>query len=145
MLYLKNGEWALSPFKVKYKQSNETLEQYTDDKQWWNSFAEKWNHTEIVEFEDVTYSDRQKARLEEIQGTDEGFEYYAGKYVLDGTFPDEFEDAEERMKIHPFRTLQNEKENVSQGQSMTETELESMKQGQKQSDFEIRLMIMEAK
>lgn len=145
MLYLKNGEWALSPFKVKYKQHGETSEQYTDDKQWWKDFAAKWEHTEIIKFKDVTYSKEQKARLVDVQNVKEGYEYYAAQYVLDGTFPDEMEDDEERMKNHPLRMIQIKKENTSQGQSITESEIESMKQGQKQTDFDLRLMLLEAK
>lgn len=145
MLYLKHGEWALSPLKVKYKQHGEVLEQYTNDKQWWLDFAEKWDHTEIIEFKEATYSDEQRARLEEVKDVEEGFEYYAARYALDGIYPNELEVEEERLKKHPLRVLQLQNENVSQGQTITESELESMKQGQAQSDFEIRLMLMEAK
>lgn len=145
MLYLKNGEWALSPFKVKYEQHGEALEQFTHDKQWWIDFAAKWDHTEIIEFEDTSFTVEQKARLEEVKNIDEGFEYYAAQYVLDGTFPDELEDDEERMKNHPLQLLQLEKENTSQGQTITETELESMRHGQKLTDFEIKFMLLEGK
>lgn len=145
MLYLKNGEWALCPYKVKYEQRGEVLEQYTEDKQWWNDFAAKWDHTEIIEFEETSFTDEQKARLEEVKNVAEGFESYVAQYVLDGTFPDELEDEEERMKNHPLRMLQLEKENTSQGQTITETELESMRHGQKLTDFELRIMIMEGK
>lgn len=145
MLYLENGEWALPPYKVIYKQHGETLEKYTHDKKWWNEFAEKWDHTEIVEFEDVTYSGEQTARLEEVKGTKEGFEYFAYRYVVDGLFPNELEDEEEQLTNHPFKTLELEKVDEKQGQKQTDTDIKSMLQGQKQSDFEIRLLTMEAK
>lgn len=142
MLYIKNGEWALSPFKVKYKQHGEALEQFTHDKQWWNDFAAKWEHSEILEFEDVSYSEEQKARLEEVQGIGEGFEYYAARYVLDGTFPDQLE-GEERLLDHPLQLVQRRVEDQSLGQAITQSELEGMMQGQKQSDLEIRVLMLE--
>lgn len=67
MLYRKDGEWHLAPLKVKYKQHGETLEQYTNSKKWWEDFAKKWDHTKIIEFKDVTYSEEQLGRLNEIQ------------------------------------------------------------------------------
>ncbi len=143
MLYLENGEWVLAPYKVKYKQRGEVLEQYTHDKQWWTDFAAKWEHTEILEFEETSFTDEQKARLEEVKNVKEGFESYVAQYVLDGTFPDELEDEKERLKNHPLRLLQLEKENSRQGQTITETELESMRHGQKITDFELKFMLLE--
>lgn len=127
MLYLKNGSWALPPFKVTYKQQGETLEQYTHDKQWWLDFAEHWEHTEILEFVDVTYSPGQLARLAEVQDTKEGFEYYAARYVLDGVFPNQLE-GEEKLENHPFKMLQLEKENKHLGQLATDLDIRLLMQ-----------------
>lgn len=143
MLYLENGKWALPPFKVNYKQHGEDYEKYTHDKKWWKDLAAKWDHTEIIEFESVTYSKEQKERLKEVEDTKEGFEYYAYRYVIDGLFPSELED-EERLMNHPFKVLELKKVDEEQGQKQTDSDIRSMLQGQKQSDFEIRLMIMEA-
>jgi len=143
MLYLKNGEWALCPHKVKYEQRGKVLEQYTHDKKWWIDFADKWDHTKIIEFTEITYTDEQLARLTEIQHIKEGFEYYAACYVLENKFPNELENEEERMDHHPLKSLQIQKENISQGQTITEAEIENMKQGQKQTDFELRLLALE--
>lgn len=142
MLYLKNGEWTLCPYKVIYEQHGETLEQYAHDKQWWLDFADKWAQTEIIEFVEVTYTDEQKARLEEVKNIDEGFEYYASRYVEDGLFPDELE-AEDRLKGHPLKMLQLQKENEKQGQTLTEAEIGSMMQGQQLTEAEIRLLDLE--
>ncbi|HLR58926.1 MAG TPA: hypothetical protein VK094_00410 [Pseudogracilibacillus sp.] len=127
MLYQKNGEWALSPYKVKYRQHGEECEKYTHDKKWWKDFAAKWDHTEILEFEDVTYSDEQKARLEEVKDVKEGFEYYAARYVLDGKFPNQLEP-EERLEDHPLRVLQLEKENKQLGQVTTDLDIRILMQ-----------------
>lgn len=127
MLYRKNGRWALPPFKVIYKQHGETIEQLTHDKQWWLDFAEKWDHTEILEFVDVDYSEEQIARLAEVQNTEEGFEYYATRYVIDGLFPNQLE-GEEKLLNHPFRTLQLEKENKQLGQLATDLDIRLLMQ-----------------
>jgi hypothetical protein len=128
MLEFKNGSWALPPFKVIYKQHGETLEQYTHDKQWWIDFAAQWEHTEILEFVDVTYTEVQLERLEEVQDiTSEGFEYYAARYVLDGIFPDQLE-GEEKIKHHPFKTLQLEKGNKELGQLATDLDIRLLMQ-----------------
>lgn len=127
MLYLKNGSWALSPFKVIYTQHGQTLEQYTHDKQWWLDFAAKWDHTEIVEIVDVTYSEEQMARLAQVQDTKEGFEYYAARYVIEGIFPDQLE-GEEKLENHPFKMLQLEKENKDLGQLATDLDLRLLMQ-----------------
>src|SRR5699024_5431612 len=144
MLCRENGEWALCPFKVTYKQHGEILERYTDDKQWWIDFAAKWDHTEVIVIEDAVCTEEQKARLEEVKDVAEGFEYYASRYVENGTFPNEL-DAEERMKDHPLKNLQLQKENEKQGQTLTDTEIGSMEQGQQLTEVELRLLELEVK
>lgn len=130
MLYREEGKWKLAPFKVIYKQHGQTLEQYTHNKKWWEDFAAKWDHTEIIEFVELNHSAEQLARLEEVQEVEEGFEYYAGRYVIDGVFPDEL-DEEERMLHHPLKTIQLAKENKELGQLAT--------------DLDIRLLMQELK
>lgn len=139
MLYIEDGKWALCPYKVIYEQHGEALEQYTHDKNWWNDFADKWEHTEIIEFKEVEYTTEQKDRLKEISHLGEGFGYLASQYVLNGSFPDELED-EERLDNHPLQNLQRKKENEDLGQMGTKSELEDMDQGQKLTDLELQMM-----
>ena len=84
MLYRKNNEWSIVPFKVKYTERGKEKEQYTHDKQWWLDFAEKWDHIEILEFIDVIPTADQAARVEEIKGIEEGFCAECSEYVETG-------------------------------------------------------------
>ena len=106
MLYRNGNQWDLCPYKVRYTQYGEVLEQYTHDKQWWIDFAEKWEHTNIIEFIDMKYTDEQKARLEEIKNIPEGFGVICSDYVKDGSFPTDWAD-------HPLQLIQLRKENTS--------------------------------
>lgn len=90
--------WELCPYKVKFIQHGEPLEQYTDDKEWWEEFALLWDHTEIISFEDVIYTEEQMKRFEEIMNIPSGFPSTVSNYVKDGTFPEGME--------HPLRNLQ---------------------------------------
>ena len=133
MLYRNQGrEWAICLYKVKYIQHGEELEQYTHDKQWWIDFADRWEHTEIVEFIDVAATDEQLARLEEIKHIPDGFGYECSQYVEFGVFPEGIN--------HPLKTLQTTKENEQQGVSISEREINEIMQGMQISDLEIQLL-----
>lgn len=106
MLYRKGNQWDLCPYKVRYTQYGEVLEQYTHDKQWWIDFADQWEHTRILEFIDMVYTNEQKARLEEIKNISEGFASICSDYVKDGSFPNDWTD-------HPLQLIQLRKENTS--------------------------------
>lgn len=104
MLYRDGNKWSLSPYKVKYIQNGETLEKYTNNKQWWVDFAQQWEHTQIVEFTDVIYTNEQLNRLKEIEDIADGFGDICGNYVEFGVFP--------FSTTHKLRGLQLEKENA---------------------------------
>lgn len=143
MLYIEEGEWKLAPNKVIYEQNGEKMEHYTNDKEWWEDFAAKWDHTEIIEFEDVSWSEEERKRLEEVQDVGEAYGYFVERYVTEGVFPDELEDTEERLRNHPMQILQLKKEDSALGQLATQAELEDITLGQKASDIELRLMALE--
>ncbi|MGK4040967.1 hypothetical protein AB0Y20_01600 [Heyndrickxia oleronia] len=104
MLYRNGNQWDLCPYKVRYTQYGEVLEQYTHDKQWWIDFAVQWKHTTILEFIDMKYTNEQKARLEEIKYIPEGYGDICSDYVIDGSFPTDWVD-------HPLQLIQLRKEN----------------------------------
>ena len=87
MLYFKDGQLNLCPHKVFYTQNGEEYEAYTNDKQWWENFAEQWDHTTINTFEDVVYSEAQVLRFEAIKHNPEGFADVCAMYVETGQFP----------------------------------------------------------
>ena len=146
MLYRKGGEWALCPFLVVYTQHGQEIEQYTHDKQWWLDFAEEWDHTEIQEFQNVEWSDEEKARLEDIKHIPEGFFSDCATYVKTGLFPDEVEveDEEEdggRQNNHPLQLLQRKKEAERLGIEVSEREINEIMQGIQLSEIEIKLLM----
>ena len=72
MLYKDNEGLKLSAKKVRYIQNGEEIEQFvgSEGTQWWIDFANKWEHTNIIEFVDVVYTAEQLARYEEVKAMD---------------------------------------------------------------------------
>ena len=105
MLYYANNEWVLYPHRVVYTQNGETHEQWAlPSKEWWVSFAEKWEHTNIIEFVDVALTAEQIKRFEDLpKEVSEGHREICIDYIINAKFPDGIE--------HPLRNLQLQKEN----------------------------------
>ena len=84
------------PHKVKYIQHGETIEQWAlPDKQWWIDFADKWEHTEIIEFTESELTEGQIQRFEEISNDIlEGFKEDYIHYIFHGLFPEKEPDQE---------------------------------------------------
>lgn len=104
MLYKDNEGLKLSDTKVKYIRDGVELEQFVSNegKRWWLDFAEKWDHTEIIEFINVEYTNEQLLRFEEIKSLDSN-EETLNNYVIEGVFPTENDRG--------LRNLQLQKEN----------------------------------
>ena len=105
MLKKVGSGFELYPYKVKYTQRGEEIEQWAlPSTEWWDDFASKWNHTEIVQFTEITITPEQQARFDEINelGISEGFEDVLVDYILNGFFPEDIK--------HPLRDLQIKKE-----------------------------------
>ena len=90
MLIKTLSGWKLAEHTVRYIQKGEEIEQVVGEegKEWWLDFAEKWEHTQIIEFTDLHYTSEQLTRLEEIQGIGEGYMEACSDYVLNGKIPD---------------------------------------------------------
>lgn len=138
-MLVKNGsKLKLYPWKVKYIQHGEEVEQWAlPSKQWWIDFANKWEHTEIIEFVEVELIEEQLARVADIEEIpiDEGFREMCIEYIFDGVFPAGVE--------HPLRQLQVQKENQEQGIELSEREIREIIQGQQMSGLEIRILTLE--
>src|SRR5699024_9838747 len=143
MLQIVNGELKFPLHKVVYKQHGKDYEDYTNDKEWWEDFAEKWKHTEIIEFATPEFTQEQHRRLEEVKHLGEAYAHFAEEYVLNGLFPNQVENVEERVINHPLKELQLQKEGEQLGQYVTQVEIDSMMQGQNQSEVELRLLLLE--
>jgi hypothetical protein len=85
MLYQKNNELILSDKKVTYTERGETKEKYIglEGEQWWNDIATKHEHINIVEITEVTYTNEQLARYEEVKTLKGNLESLR-EYILNG-------------------------------------------------------------
>lgn len=134
MLEIVHGLLTFPEFKVVYKQHGEELEAYTNDKDWWEAFARKWSHTEILRFEETSFTEKQQQRLKEVEHLDEAYSHFAEEYALNDRFPDELTEQEGYMKEHPLKQLQLDKHHQKMGRQTTNLEIENfMLQGQAQS------------
>lgn len=102
MLSRKDNQFELCPYKVRYTQHGEEIEQWAlPNKEWWIDFEQRWEHTEIIEFTELELSDEQLARFEEIKYMPEDFTHIYEEYVLSGGTSND-------VKIpthHPFQTI----------------------------------------
>jgi hypothetical protein len=98
MLYQKNNELILSDKKVTYTERGETKEKYIglEGEKWWNDIANKHEHINIVEITEVTYTNEQLARYEEVKALKSDIDEL-GKYVLDGVV--------ETVKVDEIKTI----------------------------------------
>lgn len=103
MLYKTKDGWKLAEHTVIYSKDNKQHEKTVGEegKEWWITFAEKWDNTEIVEFTDLHYTEEQLARLQDIQSISEGYMESCEEYVINGVIPD---------NIEPFKIMRLEKE-----------------------------------
>ena len=84
-LYIKdNGEWALYPYIIRYTHKGEQVEQMTDDVEWLNKFADKWEDFTIDEVVELEYTQEQLDRLAEVQGIEAKHFNEIYDYVLNG-------------------------------------------------------------
>ena len=136
MVFYKNGRWHLCNEKVHYTQNGEEITQYvgSEGHDWWVDFANKWEHTGIIEFIPVEPTQEQLDRLEEINELNipDGFGSMLSNYVENGLFPEGVSN--------PLRNLQAYKENIQQGIELSEREIQEIIQGRQISDLEIQLL-----
>lgn len=117
IIYYKDGRWNLNPYLVKYNQHGENLEKYTEDKEWWLDFEEKWDHTEVLEFVDVEYTTEQKERFKQIEHFPEDFGSAYSEYVKDGSF------SGDTPSDHPFSLVRIRHEQSARDNYMLEFDM----------------------
>ena len=108
MLIKKGNRFELYPHKVRYNQHGKEREQWAlPNKEWWVDFADKWQHTTIIEFQEVTLNQIQLERFAEVEtGIPESFASACVDYILEGVFPDGI--------THPLRQLEIKKQQDEQ-------------------------------
>ena len=109
MLYCKNNEWHICKEKIRYIQHGEEIIQHVgaEGHDWWINFADRWEHTEIIEFIPVEPTVEQLQRLEEINSLNipDGYGELVENYVINNEFPEGLS--------HPLKELQLQKENIT--------------------------------
>ena len=119
MLYYDN-EWKICPFIAHYKSYGKPEFKYTNNKQWWIEFVNRWWHHTDLSFTDVNPTEAQQTRLDEVNAAPipEGFQAEASAYVESGLVlnPDNphfagFTESPEEMfpSPAPVGTLQTDK------------------------------------
>jgi len=110
MIFYKNGTWHMCQEKIKYIQHGETITQYvgSEGHDWWIDFADKWEHTEIIEFMPIEPTKEQLRKLEEINNLNipDGYGELVQNYVVSEIFPNDMN--------HPLRNLQIAKQQLEQ-------------------------------
>ena len=108
MLNRKGNRFELYPHKVKYTQHGETIEQWAfPNKEWWENFADFWDHTEIIEFTELELSAEQISRFKDVQDMPEDFTEAYIEYMLTGVFA----DFDHLPSTHPFQIVLLRNEN----------------------------------
>ncbi len=102
-MLIKDGDcFRLYPWKVRYRQHGQEIEQWAlPSKEWWTDFADRWEHTEILEFIEVELTEEQLARFEEIKDMPEDFMEMYIEYILTGNISNEVE----LPTNHPFQII----------------------------------------
>ncbi|PIC59118.1 hypothetical protein CSV80_00920 [Sporosarcina sp. P12(2017)] len=133
MLYRKNGQWDLCPYKITYNQYGEQFEKYTEDRKWWLDFADAWEHTRIVEITEVEHTTEQLERFEDIKYMPEDFGDMYSDYVEFGIF-----ETETLHLSHPFLIIKLRKENEDLSMAILELAMSNAKM-----ELETQMAILE--
>jgi len=106
MLVRKDGEWSLYTTKVTYTEKGEGKTTWAlPDKNWWEDTIAKHDHLELVSFDEVTLTEEQLTRFEEIKEMPDDFPNQYTEYIETGAI------SEELPRNHPMKTMLLEKEN----------------------------------
>lgn len=135
MLVKNDSGFLLYPWKVRYIQDGQEIEQWAlPSKEWWTEFAQNWENTEIIEFIEAELTEEQLARFEDLNQLNipEGHRNVCIEYIMTGIFPEGID--------HPLRLLQIQKENQALGIEISEREIENIELGQQLSNLEIQLL-----
>lgn len=65
----ENGEWALYPYRIECTHKGIKEQKFTDDIEFYETFEEMHDDFTINRVEDVTHSNEQLERLQEVQGS----------------------------------------------------------------------------
>ena len=119
MLHYKNNQFNICKFIAHYVTYGQRAFHYTNDKQWWTEFVNKWWHHRDLQFSQVTPTQAQLDRLAEINNAGISGSQKSGScmYVESGLLPRD-EQGNVRTPFDQFV------ENPDLSNSMLQTEYE---------------------
>lgn len=104
MLIYDNKRHTLAQFAVHYTDGEDGGTHYTNNLDYYRAFEKRWNSFVINEIEELTYTDEQVERLEEVAHMPEGYTEVYESYVIDGVI-----DTADMPDNHPFVFFAREK------------------------------------
>ncbi len=108
MLTRNGNRFEIYPHKVKYVQHGEEHEQWAlPSVEWWENFAAKHDHTKIIEFSQVSLTEEQLARFEEVAMLPVGHIDVYENYIMQGEYP--VEPGHPLRDIHIRKDINNMK------------------------------------
>ena len=115
MIIYENGEYTPCTYKVTLQNNGVEDVHYTNFRTYWEDMVAKHDHLTNLNFEEVTFSAEQDARLQEISGLGipQGFQAEVKEYVENGKFPEGYE--------HPLSDLKLKKEREQHQNDLDDT------------------------
>ena len=105
MIIYENGEYTPCTYKVTLQNNGVEDVHYTNFRTYWEDMVAKHDHLTNLNFEEVTFSAEQDARLQEISGLGipQGFQAEVKEYVENGKFPEGYEHPLSDLKLNKER------------------------------------------
>jgi tetraacyldisaccharide-1-P 4'-kinase len=115
MVIYENGEYTPCSYRVTLQNRGVEETHYANFRTYWEDMVAKHDHLTNLNFEEVTFSAEQDARLQEISGLGipQGFQSEVRKYVEDASFPDGYN--------HPLSDLKQKKEKEKYDSDLDDT------------------------
>ena len=104
MIIYENGEYTPCTYRVTLQNRGVEETHYANFRTHWEDMVAKHDHLTNLNFEEITFSAEQDARLQEIAelAIPQGFQAQVKEYVENGGFPDGYQ--------HPLSDLKQKKE-----------------------------------
>ena len=113
MIIYENGEYTPCTYKVTLQNRGVEETHYANFRTYWEDMVAKHDNLTNLNFEEVSFSAEQDARLQEISELDipQGFQAEVREYVETGNFPEGYEHPLSDLKLNKEREKHNEEIN----------------------------------
>ena len=104
MIIYEDGEYTPCTYRVTLKNNEKKETHYANFRTYWEDMVAKHDHLTELQFEEITFTAEQDARLQEIVELEipQGFQAEVREYVQNGNLPEGYE--------HPLSDLKLKKE-----------------------------------